>query len=778
MPVVRRAMSWTLTPAALAMAVGVFVVRQPVAAEPAKADSTFEQKVKPFLGKYCNSCHNTENQAGDVTLDVYLNEAHAKKDRKTWEAVQEALTSGTMPPKKAKVRPAAAETAAVLGWVAETLKVDCTAPKDPGRVTLRRLNRAEYNNTIRDLCGVDFKPADDFPSDDVGYGFDNIGDVLSVQPILLEKYLAAADKILEQAVVAPRPYPAAKQGLRPQGLRAEPASARLREGTRRRIHFTTRGEVYMEQFNFPTDGEYAFRVVGWGKPVGGEAPRVVIRAGDHEVGTVTISALEGRSGAAEVRGKVAHGTVRLSAEFVNPTPADAAEARELEVEVLEVDGPIGGGWVPTPESTKKIVFTTPTGPADKLAAAEKVLSAFARKAYRRPVEPKEVQRLMKLFQIADGQGEGFEEALKLPLKAILASPHFLFRVEDDPKEPAAARRLDDHELATRLSYFLWSSMPDAELSLIADRNELRKPGVLAAQVKRMLRDPKSDALTANFAGQWLQLRSVPGVSPDPETYPSWDEELRVAMVRETEMFFDHVVKNDRPVLEFLDADYTFVNERLARHYDIPNVRGKSFQQIKLPNDRRGGVLTHASVLTVTSNPTRTSPVKRGKYVLENVLGTPPPPPAPDVPELPPTAQLKGTVRQQMEQHRADPNCASCHARMDPLGFGLENFDGIGRWRDQDNKLKIDPSGVLPDGASFAGPAGLRKVLVGKADQFRRCLAEKLATYALGRGMEYPDKCLLDDAATKLKAGGDKFSALVLAVVESDAFQKRKGKRSD
>jgi hypothetical protein len=767
----------TFAPATLALAVGLFAVRQPIAAEPAKADPTFEQKIKPFLGKYCNSCHNGDKQAGGVALDVYVSEAHAKKDRATWETVKQVMATGEMPPKK-KAQPPTAEKEFVIDWIGNALtKVDCTAPKDPGRVTLRRLNRAEYNNTVRDLCGVDFKPADDFPSDDVGYGFDNIGDILSVQPILLEKYLVAADKILEQAVVPPRPVPATKQRFNPQALQTRPREARIRDGERRRVRFITRGEVFLEQFNIPADGEYAFRVVGY-RAAGNGEPKVTFRVGDREVGAVTVTATGPKSPAAEVRVQMKAGTGRLTAEFVNPSPDGTKEPLAFELESIEVDGPIGGGFLPTPESTKRIVFVTPANEQNELAAAQTVLSAFARKAYRRPVKPEELQRLMKLYQVADGQGDGFEQALKLPLKAVLASPHFLFRVEDDPKEPAAARRLDDHELAARLSYFLWSSMPDAELSAAADQNQLRKPEVLAAQVKRMLRDPKSDALTANFAGQWLQLRSVATADPDPQTYPSWDEDLRAAMVRETEMFFDHVVKNDRPVTDFLDADYTFVNERLARHYDIPNVRGRDFQKVKLPNDRRGGVLTQASVLTVTSNPTRTSPVKRGKYVLENVLGTPPPPPAPDVPELPPTAQLKGTVRQQMEQHRADPNCASCHARMDPLGFGLENFDGIGRWRDQDNKQKIDPSGVLPDGASFAGPAGLRKVLVGKADQFRRCLAEKLSTYALGRGMEYPDKCLLDDAATKLKAGGDRFSALVLAVVESDAFQKRKGKRSD
>jgi hypothetical protein len=364
------------------------------------------------------------------------------------------------------------------------------------------------------------------------------------------------------------------------------------------------------------------------------------------------------------------------------------------------------------------------------------------------------------------------------LKAALVSPHFLFRIEDDPKDPKGIRTLNDFELATRLSYFLWSSMPDEELFKLAEKNELRKPGVLKAQIQRMLKDPKSVALVENFAGQWLQLRNVTTAAPDKGYFPSWGETLRKAMIKETELYFHYIVKEDRSILEFLDSDYTFVNERLARHYGMYNIKGDEFRKINFTDKKRGGVLTHASVLTVTSNPTRTSPVKRGKLILENILGTPPPPPAPDVPELPPTGELKGTLRQQMEQHRSNPSCASCHSKLDPLGFGLENFDAVGGWRDTDNKQKIDSSGVLPTGAKFDGPAELRKTLLGMSDQFRRCLAEKMLTYALGRGLEYYDKCVVDDIVKKTKTGKDHFSELVLAVVESDAFQKRRGQRSE
>jgi hypothetical protein len=749
------------------------------AAEP-KADKTYDEKIKPFLNKYCNTCHNSDKQAGGVALDVYKNEAHARKDRMTWETVQKLVAAGEMPPKK-KDQPTKDEKEHFLGWIENSLtKVDCTAPKDPGRVTLRRLNRAEYNNTVRDLCGVRITPADDFPSDDVGYGFDNIGDVLSLQPILLEKYLAAADRVLDAAIVPLEAVPSSSQVFRPQNLTVEPRSARLREMVNgrevRRIEFTVAGTAYQDKLNFPATGDYLIRVKAWGQPAGGEAPKLSIRVHSEELKAAAVDAPRGKPVTVEVKARIEHGEKRVEAAFLNPSEG-ADKPRTLGVETIEVEGPIGGAPRPLPESTRMILVQTPKTPADAPSAARAVLMNFARRAFRRPATPAEVDRLMNLYALAVGQGDSFEKAIRLPLKAVLVSPHFLFRIEDDPKAGEDVRTLDDHELAARLSYFVWSSMPDDELSRVADRGDLRKPGVLKAQVERMLRDPKSSALVDNFAGQWLMLRSLRTQNMDPGTYKGWDEQLRSAMIRETELFFDHVVKNDRSVLDFLDSDYTFVNGRLAQHYGMKDVFGRDFRMVKLTDRRRGGLLTQASILTVTSNPTRTSPVKRGKWVYENILGLTAPPPAPDVPELE-KVTLKGSVRQQMEQHRSNPACATCHAKLDPLGFGLENFDGIGAWRETDNTYKIDASGVLPDGAKFDGPAQLRKVLVGKADQFRRCLAEKLFTFALGRGLEYYDRCAVDEQVAKLKSGSDKFSALVLAIAESDAFQKRKGKRSE
>jgi mono/diheme cytochrome c family protein len=750
----------------------------------------FASSIQPFLNQHCNGCHNSDKNAGGVSLDVYTNLGHAKKDRKAWEMVKEVMAAGTMPPKK-KPQPSRAEKDAFLAAVENSvLKIDCTAPKDPGRVTLRRLNRAEYNATIRDLCGVSITPADNFPADDVGYGFDNIGDVLSVQPVLLEKYMAAADQILEAALPNLSRVESARQRFNPQQLQVVPRSSRTRERDPRnnreivKITMTEEGATFIEKFNFEAAGEYSIRVRAWGSKVGPDAPEMVLRVGGKDVKTFTVTADPDKREVYEHKQRFPAGEQRVAVSLANPfTNKDEADpkkkSRQLGIEQLEIEGPLGGADRAVPESVARILPVRPQTPAESDSAAKQSLTAFARRAFRRPPTDTELARLMKLFALAESKGDPFMVAIRLPLKAILVSPHFLFRIEDDPKPPATARALNDYELATRLSYFLWSSMPDGELFDLAARGELTKPGVVKAQVLRMLKDPKARALTENFATQWLQLKELNVVSPDPARFPNWDEDLRKSMVREAEQVFEYVVKEDRSVLEFLDADYTFVNARLARHYGIPNVRGPEFRKVPVTDGRRGGVLTQAGLLTLTSNPTRTSPVKRGKWVYENILGLNAPPPAPDVPELPPVGQIKGTVRQQLELHRANPSCATCHAKLDPLGFGLENFDAIGAWRAEDNKVKVDASGVLPDGAKFDGPAELRKVLLGKADQFRRCLSEKMLTYALGRGMEHYDKCAVDEITTKLKGPGhDHFSALILAIVESDAFRMRAAKRSE
>ncbi len=741
-------------------------------------DPTFNTKILPFLQKYCLDCHNAKKASGGLTLEGYMNEAHARKDRKTWATVEHVLAASEMPPPKRKIQPTKEEREFVINWIESALtKIDCTGPKDPGRVTIRRLNRAEYNNTIRDLCGVDTNPAEEFPADDVGYGFDNIGDVLSFQPILMEKYLAAAEKVLATALKIDEIPKSSKQSFGAQNINVVPRSAKSADPVK--IVFKSTGSGILEKFNFPVEGDYTIRFRGWGSKVGDEFPQVVIRLEGKDLKTFTVDAESGKSRFFEIAGHFTAGEKQIKVAFTNDfTDKQTNATRQFGLERIEVEGP--SNPIPPPEaaSVKLLLIARPKNASEAQAAAEKVLTRFACRAYRRPVKQDEINRLMKLFDVATRQGEPFEKAIRLPMKAVLVSPHFLYRIEDDPKNPDEIRTLNDFEFATRLSYFLWSTMPDEELYKHAEIGDLRKPGVLEAQVKRMLKDPKSRALSENFAGQWLQLRNLSTIAPDKGYYPGWDDNLRAAMAKEAEAFFEYIVQHDRSIMEFLDADYTFVNGRLARHYGIPDVNGSEFRRVNLPDDRRGGVITMASTLTVTSNPTRTSPVKRGKWIMENILGTPPPPPAPDVPELPPTGELKGTLRQQMEQHRSNPSCATCHSRLDPLGFGLENFDGIGAWRTQDNKLAIDSSGVLPGDEKFNGPAELRKVLLGKVDQFRHCLSEKLLTFALGRGLEYYDKCALDEIATAARIDQDRFSSLVLAIVKSDPFQKRKGKRSE
>jgi hypothetical protein len=435
-----------------------------------------------------------------------------------------------------------------------------------------------------------------------------------------------------------------------------------------------------------------------------------------------------------------------------------------------------------PESHQRIFICQPTSAVSKADCARKILESFARRAYRRPVTADEVDRLVRFVQHVVSQGDSFERAIQLAVQAVLVSPHFLFRVERDrpSTRPDGAAPISDFELASRLSYFLWSSMPDEELFRLAEQGRLREEGVLEAQVRRMLKDPQSKALVENFAGQWLQLRNLKTAAPNRRQFRAFDNTLRSAMQRETELFFEAILQENRSILDFLDADFTFLNAPLAKHYGIEGVKGDEFRRVTLTGDQRGGILTQASILTITSNPTRTSPVKRGKWILENILGTPPPPPPPDAGELKDDRKsaLSGTLRQRMEQHRANPLCASCHQRMDPLGFGFENFDAIGHWRTKEGKFTIDSSGTLPGGETFHGPAELKAILQKKGDAFRRCLTEKLLTYALGRGLEDYDQCAVEEICRKVARSQNQCSRLVSEVVKSDPFQMRRGTQGE
>jgi hypothetical protein len=778
--------------------------------------------VAPLLAKYCTKCHGGAKPKADLALDKYASGGAAVEDEQTWQRVLEMLDDRLMPPDD-EPQPSDEELQMVVGWIREAaLGFDCAAAKRPGRVTLRRLNRAEYNNTIRDLMGVDFQPADDFPSDDVGYGFDNIGDVLSLSPLLFEKYLAAAEKIVARAVALP--------AVDSQRFAGDQLSGGESAEEARALY--SNGEVSVE-LSFPVDGEYVIRAEAFAQQAGPDPASMELRLDGEPIKAVGVTALRDAPEVYETRTTVTAGKHRVAAAFVNdyykPNDPDPEQRdRNLFIRRLDVQPPTLT-VERYPEPYRRIFVCGHADDAHTAECAREILRRFAARAYRRPVTDDELARLVALVEAAQADGDSFEQAVGYAIQAVLVSPHFLFRIELDPPadDEDGIRELSDYELATRLSYFLWSSMPDDALFHSAEQGKLHEPKVLEAQVRRMLADTKSQALVENFAGQWLQLRNLDIAQPDRERFPDYDDALRDAMRRESELFFQNVMREDRSVLEFLDADYTFVNHRLAEHYglaladadgaekaagadaknggdvaedaekvDTPDAAEKTapdkadsggegsqseapeaddvFQRVTLPDKRRGGVLTQASVLMITSHPTRTSPVKRGKWILENILGTPPPPPPPGVPPLSEakSAEESATLRQRMEIHRSNPNCAVCHEQMDALGFGFENYDATGAWRERDGEFPIDASGTLPGEQSFNGPADLKMLLMAEKDLFSRCLAEKMLTYALGRGLEAYDKCTVEEIVAAMKKDDYRFSSLVLGIVKSDPFRMR------
>ncbi len=741
----------------------------------ASAAGGFETEVAPLMRKYCLSCHSGPNPSGGVNADKDKTTASVIKNRSTWENISRNISDSHMPPASAP-QPTVAERDRITHWVEGTFtKADC-ALHDPGRITLRRLNREEYNNTVRDLFGMDIRPADSFPSDDVGYGFDNIGDVLSLSPLLMEKYLNAAEKVVQTAILTP------EEANKPIRIPAATMQHSLQGSAYNGNGFllSTNGDVHTE-YEVPREGEYTIRVNAAQQQAGPENAKMVLHVDDQAVFTFDVAAQERNPRSYELPMRLKVGKHRFAMEFTNDfydvKQPQGKQDRNLVVNYLELVGPPG---MPKdlPASHRRILFCQPSATLSQDAAARKILTAFATKAYRRPVTTPEVDRLLTYVHLAEKQGESFEGGIRVAVEAVMVNPNFLFHVELDPKpnEKSSARYLTDYELAARLSYFLWSSTPDDELTTLAAKGQLQNSKMLEAQVKRMLKDPKARALGQNFAGQWLQLRNLSQVRPDTGRFPDWNDKLRVAMKTETEMFFNAIVSEDRNLLDFIDAKYTFLNEPLAKHYGIAGVTGDNFRRVVLEGDQRGGLLTQASILTVTSNPTRTSPVKRGKWVLDNLLGTPPPPAPPNVPKLADDnhAMLVGTLRQRMEKHRSNPACASCHARMDPLGFGLENFDATGGWRTKDGDAAVDSSGTLPGNVSFNGPAQLKAILKTKKTLFVHCLTEKMMTYALGRGIEHYDRCNIDAMVKTVAQNDYKFSALINAIVESEPFRKRRG----
>ncbi len=611
---------------------------KPLSQEATEREQVFQTIVQPFLKNFCFECHSGDSPQSGLALNTFQHASElATTGRKAWMAVRNQLLARGMPPQDAQ-QPSHDDVQMLTSWIQDAIAaVDCSGEPDPGNETIRRLNRAEYRNTIRDLLGIDYPDADDFPTDDIGAG----GDALSIAPVLMERYLIAAEEIADRVIVT-----------------------------------------------------------------------------------------------------------------------DAKQADKTE-------------------SLRGIIFIQPGPQVSRHHAARMVLTRLASRAYRRPVTDVEIERLLRLVDTTHEQGGSFKESIHLALRAILVSPNFLFRVESDPPsvDPEAIRELSEDELATRMSYFMWSSMPDDELLEQSRQQTLRTN--LDDQVRRMLDDPRSRALGTDFGGHWLQLSRLKSIQPDASVFPEFDDNLRGAMWTETQMFVNTIISENRSMLDLLTADFTFVNERLAKHYGLEHVEGAGFQRVSLQNNLRGGVLTHGSVLALTSNPTRTSPVKRGKWIMETILGTPPPAPPPGASEFEKTNKTatSGSFRERMSQHVSNPRCAVCHKQMDSLGFSLENFDGIGRWRTHDGKFPIDTSGELPDGQRINGPAELREILSNsRKDKFIKCLTEKLLAYALGRELEYYDVCATDKIQKVLSTDNYRFSTLVTQVIKSEPFQKRRGKR--
>jgi hypothetical protein len=664
---------------------------------------------------------------------------------------------------------------------------------NPGRPTLHRLNRTEYGNAVRDLLALETDVTELLPADDIGYGFDNIGDVLQVSPVLLERYLSAARKISRAAVGDPT-LPVSYQTYDvPHGLiqldrASEAAPVGSRGGTVVRHLFAVDGEYEISvTLQRSRDDEY----------LGLERERKLdLRLDDRRLQLFTIAAnpkkvvLGGGTppdAHLKIRVPVKAGTRELAATFLKDTLLKEGIIERVRDDVvttyfegvatITVAGPFNVQGPGDTVTRDRIFVCHPSAAAEQEACATKILSNVAHRAYRRPVRPGDMTQLLTLYKTG-AQNGGFEAGVRLALQKILVSPDFLFRAEVDP--PGAARgsvyKVSDIELASRLSFFLWSSIPDDQLLAVAESGRLSDPSVLQAQVKRMLADPRSQALVKNFSGQWLFLRNIARISPDTTTYPYFDENLRQAMAKETELLIESQVREDHSVADLLTTDYTFLNQRLAEHYGMKGVYGNEFRRVKLADPNRYGLLGQASILAVTSYPNRTAPTIRGKWVLEQLLGTPPPPPPPNVPSLKDDASTqKLTMRQRMEQHRANPTCAVCHRMMDPLGFALENFDGLGGWRESvvPGSGPIDASGALPDGTKFIGPAGLREVLMKKQDLFVETFTERLLTYALGRGLEEYDNAALRKITRDAAADNQKWSAIIFGIVKSTPFQMRR-----
>ncbi|MCE9636298.1 MAG: DUF1592 domain-containing protein [Planctomycetes bacterium] len=773
---------------------------------------TFDGDVAAFIDAYCLSCHMGKDSEGKFDLDPFRDEASARGKSHGLREIREKLLEHEMPP-VGEPQPTSPERAACVAWIESALRgakapspgggrkpapgsgkkpgadagthgagksgaagaapatAEPEAPGDPGRVVLRRLSRAEYVNSVRDLIAVDVVTDADFPADDLGYGFDNVGDVLSVSPLLLEKYARAAERIAAEAIVTP-------DAGGTTARRVEAETLKLKEGAGLRdrtwVNMFSSSDV-TAQVTLPRDGEYLLRARAYGDQAGSEPARLAWAVDGKRVGDVDVPATRAAPAEYEVRVRLAKGAHQVTAAFANdyyapdaPNPAD--RDRNLALDWIEVAGPVDAVVLP---ASHRRIFAADPGGSDAAARARAVLRPLASRAWRRAATDDEVSRLVKLA--ASAKGATFESGIALALQAVLVSPHFVFRVEHGSE----ARALTGDEIAARLSYFLWSSLPDDELAEAARRGGLATADGVAAQVRRMLRDPRASSLATNFAAQWLELRNLAVAAPDPVRFPSFDEELRVAMRAETEMYFEAVLREGRDLRELVLSDWTFLNERLAKHYGVPGVRGPEMRRVALNGARPGGILAHASVLTVTSNPTRTSPVKRGKWILDHLLASPPPPPTPGTDSFQggEAALRDASIRVQMERHRKDPACAVCHVKMDVLGLALEHFDAVGAWRETDGRFAIDATGKLPDGRAVDGADGLRRVLA-SGDAMPRALAKKLFVYAVGRGTNPNDEAAFDRLVEALPPDGRTIEDVITGVVRMDAFRLRGAQPSE
>ena len=733
--------------------------------------------LRSTVRRYCVACHNDRTLTAGLSLQG-VDGGRVAAQAPILEKVLRKLRAGEMPPAD-RPRPDTADAARLVSWLETALDRAAAADPDPGAPAVHRLNRAEYRNAVRDLLGLDLDHARDLPADDSGYGFDNIGDVLTVSPLHVEQYVAAARRVSRLAVGSLTPRPVVERYEPPDGTVDEAIAG---------LPPNERGGILFRHY-FPFDADYTLTVRVRGRRAAGmPAPRLDVRVDGRRVRLIDADFDPEEANQLTrnfaLRLPLPAGEHEVGAAFLTEYARHTEYARgedDVETNAYSVDYVlVGGPWDaagPGETDVRRRLFVC--RPADGEAeepCARRILTRLARRAWRRPVDAADVDPLLDLFAVGRADGERFEDGVEMALSGVLVSPGFLFRAPRPPEDgaPGAAWRLSDVDLASRLSFFLWSSIPDERLLDLAERGRLSDPRVLDRQIARMLADPRAAALVENFGGQWLHLRNVAGWTPDPVRFPGFDDSLRYAFERETALFLDHLIREDRSVLELIDADYTFLNERLAGFYGIDGVDGGWFRRVPLAGAARGGVLTHGSVLMVTSYPTRTSPVLRGKWVLENLLGAPPPPPPPDVPALAAGAGTSaGGLREALERHRANPACAACHAKLDPLGFALENFDAVGAWRTEDDGAPVDASGTLPDGTLVDGPAGLRRVLRDRRVEFVETLAAKLLTYAVGRGLEWYDQPAVREIRRRTEAGDHRFSALVSAIVDSVPFRLRR-----